>query len=114
MRWLLFIKDELNEIVWQNKDKEVIIKKMDVSIMTKVIFYTSEICSLCEEAYALLTMFKQAYSFEIEERDIYTNDQWLEEYQLRIPVVEINGKQIDCEEISYDMLENVLKKEYLI
>jgi len=27
MRWLLFIKDELNEIVWQNKDKEVIIKK---------------------------------------------------------------------------------------
>ena len=78
--------------------------------MTKVIFYTKEICSLCEEAYALLNMFKQDYAFEIEERDIYTNDKWLEEYQLRIPVVEINGKQIDCEEMSYDALQDLIKE----
>lgn len=78
--------------------------------MTKIIFYTKEICSLCEEAYALLIMFKQDYAFEIEERDIYTNDKWLEEYQLRIPVVEVNGKQIDCEEMSYETLQVILEE----
>lgn len=79
--------------------------------MTKVIFYTKEVCSLCEEAYALLNMFKRDYVFEIEERDIYTNDKWLEEYQLRIPVVEVNGKQIDCEEMSYEALKDILKEK---
>ncbi len=78
--------------------------------MTKVIFYTKEICSLCEEAYALLNVFKHDYDFEIEERDIYTNDNWLEEYQLRIPVVEVNGKQIDCEEMSYEVLRDILEE----
>jgi len=83
---------------------------MDVILMTKVIFYTKEVCSLCEEAYALLNMFKQDFAFEIEERDIYTNDKWLEKYQLRIPVVDVNEKQIDCEEMSYDALYNILKE----
>lgn len=78
--------------------------------MANVIFYTKDVCSLCEEAYALLNMFKQDYVFEIEERNIYSNDKWLEEYQLRIPVVEVNGKQIDCEEMSYEALKNILKE----
>lgn len=78
--------------------------------MTKVLFYTKEVCSLCEEAYVLLNMLKQDYAFEIEERDIYTNDKWLEEYQLRIPVVEVNGKQIDCGEMNYESLKDILDK----
>lgn len=77
--------------------------------MTKVIFYTKEICPLCEEVYALLNIFKQDYSFEIEERDIYTNDEWLETYQLRIPVVEINGQQLDCEKMNYESLKKMLE-----
>lgn len=80
--------------------------------MRKVIFYTKEICSLCEDALALLLMFKREYSFDIEERDIYTNDDWLEEYQLKIPVVEVNGRQIDCEEMNYDSLEKFLKENF--
>lgn len=77
--------------------------------MKQVIFYTKEICSLCEEAEALLYMFQNDFPFEIETRDIYTNDDWLEEYQLLIPVIEINGQQINCEEMSFDALEQLLK-----
>lgn len=78
--------------------------------MKKVIFYTKEVCSLCDDAEALLYMFQQQYSFEIERREIYTNDEWLEEYQLLIPLVSMDGKEINCEEISYETLEVALKE----
>lgn len=78
--------------------------------MQKVIFYTKEVCSLCDEAYALLKMFQNDYSFEIETRDIETNDEWLEEYQLLIPVVQINDTVLNCEEIDFSSLENALKR----
>lgn len=78
--------------------------------MTKVHFYTKEICSLCEEAEALLYLFQEAFNLDIEVRDIYTNDTWLEKYHLRIPVIEIEIAQIDCETMSYDHLRQFLKK----
>ncbi len=81
--------------------------------MKTVNFYTKEICSLCEEAEALLLMFQQDFSFNIEMRDIYTNDDWLEAYHLRIPVVEIGEEQIDCEEMNYDNLRRFLKQHML-
>lgn len=76
----------------------------------KVIFYTKEVCSLCDDALALVLMFQQEYSFELEERDIYAKDAWLEKYQLRIPVVEVNGVQIDCETMGYETLEKLFKE----
>lgn len=76
--------------------------------MRKVIFYTKEVCSLCEDALALLLMLRHDYPFELEERDIYTNDAWLEAYQLRIPIIEINGKQIDCEVMGYEAIKQIL------
>lgn len=77
--------------------------------LATVVFYTKEACHLCEEAYALLLMLQQEYSFDIEERDIYTNDRWLEMYQMRIPVVEMNGQQIDCTEIDFNRLRKFIK-----
>ncbi|MYL57037.1 glutaredoxin family protein [Virgibacillus halodenitrificans] len=78
--------------------------------MLKVIFYTKEICSLCDDAMALLHMLQHDYPFEIEERDIYTNDEWLERYQLLIPFVKINDITLDCEEVNIDSLEEAIKK----
>jgi len=78
--------------------------------MQKVIFYTKEICSLCDDAKALLLMFQRDYPFELEERDIYTKDEWLEKYQLLIPYVQINDSTLDCEEINIDSLEQILKE----
>ncbi|MBT2217898.1 glutaredoxin family protein [Virgibacillus dakarensis] len=78
--------------------------------MTPVIFYTKENCSLCEDAYALLKLLQHDYHFTIEERDIYTNDEWLEEYQLLIPYIKINETELNCEQINYNSLDNALKR----
>lgn len=78
--------------------------------MLNVIFYTKEVCSLCDDARALLLMLQQEYPFELEERDIYTNDEWLEEYQLLIPFVKINETTLDCEQVNIDSLEKALKE----
>ncbi|HLR89288.1 MAG TPA: glutaredoxin family protein [Atopostipes sp.] len=78
--------------------------------MQKVIFYTKDVCSLCDDAYALLKMYQRDYQFEIEERDIYTNDAWLEEYQLLIPFVQINETTLNCEELNIVSLEEALKE----
>ncbi|OZU88864.1 thioredoxin family protein [Virgibacillus indicus] len=76
----------------------------------KVIFYTKEVCSLCDDAKALLLMLEREYPFELEERDIYTNDEWLEKYQLLIPFVKINDVTLDCEQVNIDSLEQALKQ----
>ncbi|MFB4167899.1 glutaredoxin family protein [Virgibacillus sp. JSM 102003] len=78
--------------------------------MQRVIFYTKENCSLCDDAQTLLDLLKDAYPFQLEERDIYSKDEWLEKYQLMIPVVKINDTTLDCEQISYEALEKALKE----
>ncbi|SDQ26609.1 Glutaredoxin [Virgibacillus subterraneus] len=78
--------------------------------MQNVIFYTKENCSLCDDARSLLDLLNYDYPFQLEERDIYSKDEWLEKYQLMIPVVKVNDTTLDCEEISYEELERVLKE----
>lgn len=80
-----------------------------VKYLLKVILYMKEDCPLCEEAIILLSLFKHEYPLEVEARDIHTNDTWLENYQLSIPVIDINGKQIDGAQINYEALEQLLK-----
>lgn len=76
--------------------------------MQNVIFYTKEGCSLCDEAEALLSLFQHKYPYQVEKRDIYSNDDWLMQYQLQIPVVEMNGKQLIGEQINYQAIEILL------
>jgi len=78
--------------------------------MLNVILYTKENCSLCEEAIGILTVLQHGYSFQIEERDIYANDTWLERYQLEIPVIQVNEIQLNGEEINYESVEDLLKR----
>lgn len=61
----------------------------------RVNFYTKEGCPLCEKGLAIMKDIQQEYSFQMEEVDIYQNDELLEKYQIMIPVVEINGKEVD-------------------
>ena len=77
--------------------------------MPYIHFYMKENCPLCDDVKAQLWMLQQEYSFEIEERDIYTCDEWLMAYQLSIPVVEIDGKVLDCNSITYKALEESIK-----
>ena len=78
--------------------------------MVKLEFYTKHNCSLCDDAYALIMMLKNYYSFELEERDIYTNDSWLEEYQLLIPAVRIKDTLLTCEAMNLHQLEKALQE----
>lgn len=79
--------------------------------MLHVIFYTKDVCSLCEDAYALLKMLQYEYEFEIEEVDIYSDDRLLERYQLLIPAVKINSTFLNCEEMSLEQLEDAIQQE---
>jgi len=76
----------------------------------KVIFYTKENCQLCDEAYSLLEIMQGSYDFEIESRDIYTNDEWLEEYQIIIPVVKIHDDVLIGNDINIEKLAGIFEK----
>jgi glutaredoxin len=75
----------------------------------KVILYSKVDCCLCEKAKMVLQELQREFSFEVEEIDIYKDDRLLEKYQLMIPVVEIDG-----EEIEYGIIhKNVIRKRLL-
>lgn len=78
--------------------------------METVLFYTKENCSLCEDAYALLKMLQHDYSFQIEEVNIYENDELLLEYQLLIPAMRMNGTLLTCEQMDLEQMERVIKQ----
>ncbi|MBY7144067.1 glutaredoxin family protein [Virgibacillus sp. NKC19-3] len=78
--------------------------------MLNVIYYRKDNCSLCDEANALLTLLQHDYAFTVEERDIYTNDTWLEEYQLLIPYVKIIETELDGEQLNIDTLEKAIRE----
>ncbi|SFA89531.1 Glutaredoxin-like domain [Lentibacillus halodurans] len=78
--------------------------------MRNIIFYTKENCSLCDQVLSMLELLCHDYPFEIDKLDIYSNDEWLERYQLLIPVVQINDTTLTYEEISYEALERALRE----
>jgi glutaredoxin 2 len=72
-------------------------------------FYTKIDCPLCEKGLLTLGILQKEISLDIEIRDIYTNDEWLEEYQIRIPVIEkSDGTVLDEGIITYDKLKSKL------
>ncbi|MFD2629113.1 glutaredoxin family protein [Oceanobacillus kapialis] len=79
-------------------------------MQSTIILYTKENCGLCEEAKGLLESLQLQYPFQMEERDIYTNEEWLQEYQLMIPVVEIDGIQFYGEQLQPEVLQEALSK----
>ncbi len=77
--------------------------------MLTVRFYTKTNCPLCDKALLILEELQEEIDFTIEERDIYTNDQWLEAYGVMIPVVQVNG-----EDLQYGIIDqNDLRKRLL-
>ncbi|PGM56855.1 glutaredoxin family protein [Bacillus sp. AFS053548] len=60
----------------------------------KLTLFTKENCGLCEEAKDAIRMVQSEYEIEVNEIDIYSDDALLEEYQLMIPVIQINGETV--------------------
>ncbi|WP_129730041.1 MULTISPECIES: glutaredoxin family protein [Bacillaceae] len=74
----------------------------------KVVLYSKDECCLCDNAKAILRELQKEFSFQVEEVDIYKDDALLEKYQIMIPVVEIDGKEIQCGIIQKDVIRKRL------
>ncbi|MEH7450964.1 glutaredoxin family protein [Gottfriedia acidiceleris] len=60
----------------------------------KLTLFTKENCGLCEEAKDAIRLVQSEYEIQVNEIDIYSDDALLEEYQLMIPVIQINGETV--------------------
>ncbi|MCK0473014.1 glutaredoxin family protein [Halalkalibacter sp. APA_J-10(15)] len=72
--------------------------------MTEIVIYSKHHCPLCDKAIAKIKTLKEQYELSIRVIDIYEDDELLEKYQLMIPVVEIEGEEIDFGQISENKL----------
>ncbi|GAA0446464.1 MAG: glutaredoxin family protein [Bacillota bacterium] len=77
--------------------------------MLNIILYTKDSCPLCDDAKFMLEVLQRDYPFKLEERDIYTNDKWLETYQLLIPCVVIDDISIDAAQLNFAVLSEALE-----
>ena len=60
----------------------------------KLTLFTKENCGLCEKAKDAIRLVQSEYEIEVNEIDIYSDDALLEEYQLMIPVIQMNGETV--------------------
>ena len=68
--------------------------------------FSKKDCFLCTKLYDRLEEVQEdlGRTFDIETRDITTNQEWWNNYQFTIPVVHINGKYWRCE-VTLDKFE---------
>ncbi|MEH7461540.1 glutaredoxin family protein [Bacillus thuringiensis] len=72
----------------------------------EVILYTKEECGLCQKAKKLLQELQDEYVFDLKEINIYEDEQLLEKYHLMIPVVEMEGEEVEYGIIHKDVIIN--------
>jgi len=74
----------------------------------KVIMYSKENCSLCDKGKKILQEINEEIPIEINEIDIYKDEKLLEKYQIMIPVVEIDGEEVDFGILHKDVIRKRL------
>jgi hypothetical protein len=65
-----------------------------MSDAARVIIYGRPGCHLCEDALAVIEQVRERVPFELEQRDIESDDEWFKRYLERIPVVELEGREV--------------------
>ncbi len=66
-------------------------------------------CHLCEEVRTLIAMAEWETEIEVTEVDIEENEELLQRYMLEIPVVIINGEELDYRSINLSSLRERLQ-----
>ncbi len=74
-------------------------------MVMEIIYYSKDHCSLCEKGKKVLDQLGLTY----RTLDIYQDDELLETYMFRIPVVTINGQVADEGILSYDKLNDAIQ-----
>lgn len=72
-------------------------------------FYSKENCSLCDKGLVIVKEISKDIPLQIEVIDIYKDDELLEKYQIMIPVVEINGVEVDYGILTEEKIRSFLK-----
>ena len=74
-----------------------------------VVLYGKPGCHLCEEARALLERQERHYQLRIDEVDIRQDPELLRRYDLRIPVIVVEGREEIDTPINQDDLRKALR-----
>lgn len=74
----------------------------------KVVLYTKFHCPLCDDAHKLLQKLQLKIPFHIQTIDIYKDDVLLEKYGLMIPVIEVDGEEVDYGRINEEKIKKAL------
>jgi len=61
--------------------------------VTRVTVYSRPGCHLCEQALAVVRRVGERIPFELEERNIESDDRLLARHLERIPVVDVDGRE---------------------
>ncbi|WP_237458418.1 glutaredoxin family protein [Pontibacillus yanchengensis] len=77
----------------------------------EIILYGKKDCHLCDDAKGLLRGLQEEFDFTVKELDIYADERLLERYQIMIPVVEIDGEEVDFGQISEHLIRNRLHRK---
>lgn len=72
-------------------------------------YYTKENCSLCDKGLLVLEKISKDIPLKIEMIDIYKDDELLEKFQIMIPVVEIDGVEVDFGILTEAKIRSFLK-----
>lgn len=86
----------------------MIVRKEQPPVKT-VHFYTREKCSICKDAKMILELIQEQIPFTLIEVDIDQDDQLIEEYGIRIPVVQIDGEEVVEGIIDFEVVQNRLQ-----
>nr|WP_026021764.1 glutaredoxin family protein [Bacillus timonensis] len=76
----------------------------------QVTMYSKDNCSLCVKAKKALEELSEEYPLDLHEIDIYKDDELLEKYQIMIPVIEIDGIEVEYGIIHKETIQDYLSK----
>ncbi|WP_071393613.1 glutaredoxin family protein [Bacillus tuaregi] len=72
--------------------------------MKVVTLFTRNGCHLCDIAKEIIMELKNDFDFAYEECDIEERDEWTEAYGLMIPVILLDGKEVQYGQIDKTLL----------
>ena len=62
--------------------------------MHKIVVFSKPGCHICEQAIEILQSLLKTRTFELEIVDITKNDELFKTYMLKIPVIQLDGKDV--------------------
>ncbi|MBU8880918.1 glutaredoxin family protein [Bacillus sp. FJAT-29790] len=76
-----------------------------------LVLYTRSRCPLCDKAKKVILELQEECDFIYKEEDIEKSDALTEKYGLMIPVVEIDGEEIQYGQIDYWSIKEALSEK---